>query len=153
MKDNQPILKEDISTIWEVELPSLPGAAQTNKHGGRVEKRELWVSDILVGYSDWPFLAQVCRLERTVTRKGETSQEVAFAVTSLSPQEADATQLLTFWCGHWGIENRVLWVRDVTLGEDRSQVRTGAAPQVMATLRNMIISLIRRDGKPNLICS
>ena len=95
MKDNQPTLKEDISTIWEAELPSLPGAAQTNKHGGRVEKRELWVSDILVGYSDWPFLAQVCRLERTVTRKGETSQEVAFAVTSLSPQEADATQLLT----------------------------------------------------------
>ena len=150
MKDNQPTLKEDISTIWEAELPSLPGAAQTNKHGGRVEKRQLWVSDILVGYSDWPFLAQVCRLERTVARKGETSQEVAYAVTSLSPQEADATQLLTFWRGHWGIENRVHWVRDVTLGEDRCQVRTGAAPQVMATLRNMIISLIRRDGKPNI---
>ena len=56
----------------------------------------------------------------------------------------------SFWRRHWGIENRVHWVRDVTLGEDRCQVRTGVAPQVMATLRNMIISLIRRYGKPNI---
>ena len=45
--------------------------------------------------------------------------------------------------GHWGIENRLHWVRDVTLDEDRSQVRTGQAPRVMATLRNTAISLLR----------
>ena len=52
--------------------------------------------------------------------------------------------------GHWGIENRVHWVRDVTMDEDRSQVRTGAAPQVMAALRNMTISLLRLAGEPNI---
>ena len=52
--------------------------------------------------------------------------------------------------GHWGIENRVHWVRDVTFDEDRSQVRTGAAPQVMAGLRNLVIALVRRAGHTNV---
>lgn len=144
------MLKQDIVTIWEAESPSPPQATQTSKHGGRVEQRRLWVSDILAGYSDWPYLAQVCRLERTVVRKGETSRELAYAVTSLSPQEAKPRQLLALWRGHWGIENRVHWVRDVTLDEDRCQIRTRAAPQVMAALRNMTISLLRLAGKRNI---
>lgn len=150
MKDNQPTLKQDILAIWEAEPGSPPQTAQTNKHGGRVEKRRLWVSDILVGYSDWPYLAQVCRLERSVTRKGRTTQEAAYAVTSLSPQQANPRQILALWRGHWGIENRVHWVRDVTLDEDRCQIRSGAAPQVMAALRNTTISLLRLAGKPNI---
>ncbi len=150
VKDNQPTLKQDIGAIWEAELGSPPQATQTNKHGGRVEQRRLWVSGILGGYSDWPHLGQVCRLERSVTRKGKTSQELAYAVTSLSPQQASPRQLLTLWRGHWGIENRVHWVRDVTLDEDRCQIRTGAAPQVMAAFRNLTISLLRLAGKPNI---
>ena len=150
MKDNQPTLKQDILAIWEAEPGSPPQETQANKHGGRVEQRRLWVSDILVGYSDWPYLAQVCRLERSVTRKGRNTQEVAYAVTSLSPQQANPRQILTLWRGHWGIENRVHWVRDVTFDEDRCQVRSGAAPQVMAALRNITISLLRLAGKPNI---
>ena len=52
--------------------------------------------------------------------------------------------------GHWGIENRVHWVGDVTFDEDRSQVRTGAAPQVMAALRNLVIGLVRRTRATNV---
>ncbi len=48
--------------------------------------------------------------------------------------------------GHWGIENRLHWVRDVTFDEDRSQVRTGAGPQVMASLRNLAITVLRLAG-------
>ena len=107
VKDNQPNLKQDIVTIWDAEPSSPPQATQTNKHGGRVEQRRLWVSDILVGYSDWPNLAQVCRLERTVARKGGTSRELAYAVTSLPPQEANPRQLFALWRRHWVIENRV----------------------------------------------
>ncbi len=103
-----------------------------------------------MGYSDWPYLAQGCQMERAVVRKGETSRELAYAVTSLSPQDANPRQLLALWRGHWGIENRVHWVRDVTLDEDRCQVRTRAAPQVMAALRNMTISLLRLAGKRNI---
>lgn len=136
--------------VWEDEPDAPPQATQTNKHGGRVEQRQLWTSDMLMGYSDWPHLAQVCRIVRNVTRKGETRSEVGYAVTSLPSSEATPAQLLDLWRGHWGIENRVHWVRDVTMDEDRSQVRTGAAPQVMAALRNMTISLLRLAGKPNI---
>ena len=147
VKDNQPALRRDIADLWEENSP--PQAVQTGQHGGRVEQRRLWASSLLAGYSDWPHLAQVCRLERITHRKGGTRRETAYAVTSLSPEEADAARLLELWRGHWGIENRVHWVRDVTLDEDRSQVRTGAAPQIMAGLRNLIISLLRLHQEPN----
>lgn len=150
MKDNQRLLKEDIALIWEDEPDAPPQAVQTNKRGGRVEQRQLWASDLLVGYSSWPHLAQVCRMVRRVTREGKTRSEVAYAVTSLPPGEATPARLLALWRGHWGIENRVHWVRDVTMDEDRSQVRTGAAPQVMAALRNLTISLLRLAGVPNI---
>ena len=74
-----------------------------------MEQRRLWVSDLLVGYSDWPYLAQVCRLERIVRNKNSTRRELAYAVTSLSPVEAGPDRLLALWRGHWGIENRVHW--------------------------------------------
>ena len=82
VKDNQPTLKQDIKDIWESEAPAQ--AVQTNKHGGRVERRLLWVSGLLAGYSDWPHLAQVCRLERTTHEKKGIRRELAYAVTSLS---------------------------------------------------------------------
>lgn len=52
--------------------------------------------------------------------------------------------------GHWGIENKLHWVRDVTFDEDRSQIRTGTGPQTMATLRNLAVSLLRLNGHLNL---
>jgi predicted transposase YbfD/YdcC len=82
--------------------------------------------------------------------KGKKQVEVSYAITSLPAAGADARQLLTLSRGHWGIENRVHWVRDVTFDEDRSQVRTGASPQVLAALRNLAISLIRRAGHSNV---
>lgn len=136
--------------MWELGPLPPPQAVQSGRHGDRWEERRLWTSGVLVGYTDWPHLAQVCRLERVVTRKGRTTREVAYAVTSLPPQRANAQRLLSLWRGHWGIENRLHWVRDVTFDEDRCQVRTGAAPQVLAGLRNVVISLVRLAGKTNV---
>lgn len=150
MKENQPGLRRDIADVWDLAPLPPPQVVKPTKHGGRVEIRSLWASTVLVGYSDWPHLAQVCRLERTITRKGKTCHEVAYAVTSLPVASASPEQLLKIWRGHWGIENRVHWVRDVTFDEDRCQVRTGAAPQVLAALRNLAISLVRRAGHPNV---
>ena len=154
MKGNQPTLLEDITAIWEGE-PEAAQATQVDQHGGRIEQRRLWVSQLLVGYSDWPHLAQVCRLERIVRTKGKRTQgktrrESAYAVTSLPPDQASPQRLLALWRGHWGIENRVHWVRDVTFDEDRSQVRTGSAPQIMAALRNLTISALRLAGETNI---
>ncbi len=98
----------------------------------------------------WPHLQQVCRLERQRDVKGKKQVEVSYAITSLPATAAGARRLLTISRGHWGIENRLHWVRDVTFDEDRSQVRTGAAPQVLAALRNLVISLVRRAGHSNI---
>lgn len=136
--------------MWGLASLPPPQLVQASRHGDRWEERRLWVSEVLVGYSTWPHLAQVCRLERTVTRKERTTREVAYAVTSLPPRRADAHRLLRLWRGHWGIENRVHWVRDVTFDEDRCQVRTGAAPHVLAAVRNTAISLVRLAGKSNI---
>ena len=76
--------------------------------------------------------------------------EIAYGITSLSPARADAARLLTLNRSHWGIENRLHWVRDVTFDEDRSQVRTGAGPQVMASLQNLAITLLRLAGCTNI---
>jgi len=82
-----------------------------------------------------------------VVRRREV--EVRYAITSLGP-EVGASRLLRLIRGHWAIENRLHWVRDVTFGEDASQVRTGAAPEVMAALRNLVIRLLRRAGVQNI---
>jgi predicted transposase YbfD/YdcC len=76
---------------------------------------------------------------------------VVYLITSLSKDKADAQRLLGLNRGHWEIENRVHWVRDVNFDEDRSQVRTGAGPRVMATLRNLAISLLRLRDKSRSI--
>ena len=94
----------------------------------------------------WPHVQQVCRLERQRTTKGKKQVEVSYVISSLPAAEAGARRLLALSRGHWGIENRVHWVRDVTFDEDRSQIRLGAAPEVMAALRNLVISLVRRAG-------
>lgn len=80
--------------------------------------RHLEVSTRIVPYLAWPGLAQVCRLQRRTRRHGKTVREVEYAVTSLSSQRGDAARLLTMWCEHWGIENRVHWVRDTVWQED-----------------------------------
>lgn len=107
-------------------------------------------SGALNAYLDWPGLGQVFRVDSWVTERGETAHEVRYGITSLRAWEADAAELLRYVRGHWGIENRLHWVRDETLGEDRSQVRSGHAPEVMAGLRNSAIALLRLRGESNV---
>ena len=150
--ENQPSLHDALYWLFEWPAPDeapFATAVEHAKHGDRIETRRLWASAALVGYSDWPGLGQVCKIERTVQRRGERTQEVAYAVTSLGPETA-ATTLLERWRGHWAIENRLHYVRDVTFGEDASQVRSGAAPEVLAALRNVALGLLRRAGHSNI---
>ena len=101
-------------------------------------------------WADWPHLAQVGRLVHTRRQRGVTTTEVSYLITSLPPEQARPDQLLDLSRGHWGIENRVHWVRDVTFDEDRCQVRSAAAPQVLAACRNLVIALLRRQGAGNI---
>jgi hypothetical protein len=100
----------------------------------------------------WPHLAQVCRVERERVHRGTglIQREVTYAVTSRAADRADAAVLLRTLRRHWGIENKLHYVRDVTFDEDRSRVRTGAAPQATAACRNLAIALLRGAGHANI---
>ena len=150
MKANQPTLYEGIALLFQEPSPNLETTRQRDYHGDRQEVRQLRVSSDLNEWAEWPFLAQVGELIHTWQRKGETHQEVSCLITSLPRQEAKPCRLLKLIRGHWGIENRLHWVRDVTFDEDRCQIRSGAAPQVMAALRNLVIGLLRRKGVRNI---
>jgi predicted transposase YbfD/YdcC len=96
-------------------------------------------------YFAFPRLGQVARLVRTTRDRRETHRETSYLITSLTPRQADPARLLALIRGHWSIESRH-YVRDVTFGEDRSRLHTGHAPQIMAALRNLALTLIRRTG-------
>jgi predicted transposase YbfD/YdcC len=114
-----------------------------DKGHGRIEKRTATTTTALNAYLDaWPKLAQVVRVERERRVKGVVSVEVAYFITSLDRREANAERLLALIRRHWGIENAVHHVRDVSLGEDDSRVRTGSSPEVLAALRNTTLHLL-----------
>jgi predicted transposase YbfD/YdcC len=115
-----------------------------------LERRRLQTSTRLAAASDWPYLQQVCRIVRTTRRNGVETTETDYAITSVPCEQADAKQLLDWWRGHWGIENRVHYVRDVTLGEDACRIRKAAAPQILAALRNAVVSMLRLEGNTNI---
>lgn len=106
----------------------------------------------MAGYLDWPGVAQVFRLERRVIQvnTGVVREETVYGLTDLSAAQASAADLLAYVRGQWLIENRSHWVRDVVFDEDRSQVRVGSLPQVMAALRNTVVGLLRVSDHPQI---
>jgi predicted transposase YbfD/YdcC len=155
VKENQAEVLSWVRSVldepqWFCEAPD---EAQTLDIGhGRIEHRKLVSSSALEDGELWPGIKQVLKIERSVIEKksGAHRQETVYAVTSLSRQQASAKQLLKMSRGHWHIENKSHWVRDVTYDEDRSQVRCGSIPQVMAAMRNATIGLMRSAGKNNI---
>jgi hypothetical protein len=95
----------------------------------------------------------VARIDREV-RDAKTGQlrwtETAWAVTSADPERAGPPRLLAASREHWGIENGLHWVRDATMGEDASKVRSASAPRALATMRNLVISVLRLAGVTNI---
>jgi predicted transposase YbfD/YdcC len=157
VKANQPQLFEDLRLLFAPPSPAkragegilrLPEqhAQTTDKGHGRVEIRSIRVSSELKGYSDWPGLDQVFEIRRQWYSKGEWREEVRYGVTSLPATVGIPQRLLKFKRGHWTIENRLHYVKDVTMGEDRSTVHADNGPKIMAALRNTVLSLLRRAG-------
>jgi predicted transposase YbfD/YdcC len=159
VKENQPRLHADIERLF-TPLPSLPGTAEeptdftTAQHidaaHGRVEERRMTVSSWLQEYSDWPYLAQVFKLERTIWKLGKPIRDVRYGVTSLPATVADAEHVLRIARAEWGIENGLHYRRDVSLAEDASRLRRGHGPQVLAALNNAVIGLVLTSGERNL---
>ena len=155
VKANQPSLLEDVKQAFADQwwmADTLSRADRLDVYAGRIEERTLKASTALQGYSDWPGLKRVLKMERRITNKRTevSRREEAYAITSLDEGRAGAEQLLRLWREHWHIENKLHYVRDVTFKEDKSQVRSGDIPQVMAALRNAAISLMRVAGATNI---
>lgn len=133
-------------------MPLPPQAQTTDKAHGRLETRELWASSELNGYVDFPHVGQVLVVRRTVLRGRAVvpTVETSVGITSLTAARASAKRLLDLSRDHWAIENALHWVRDVTFDEDRSQVRTGHAPQILAAIRNTVVGVLRLAGATNI---
>jgi predicted transposase YbfD/YdcC len=155
VKDNQPLTAQAIADLfakqpWLVheQAAAYQRVVTYDKGHGRVETRILEASPCLNTWLDWPEVGQV--LKRTTRRllvmTGEITEEITYALTSLTPEQADAPTLERLWRGHWTIENRVHYVRDVSFGEDAGQAYRGATVQALATLRNAILNLFRSHG-------
>ncbi len=103
-------------------------------------------SSDLAAYGRWPGLSQVVRITRTWEEKVVTKCATRYLVTSLPPEEASIERLMKLRRGHWRIENSLHYVKDVTMGEDRSLIHAGNGGAVMSALRSTVISLLHRTG-------
>jgi len=120
---------------------------QTVEKGhGRLEERRIEVSPLSGDYLGWPEVKRVFRLHRRRFERGEWKEEWAYGITSLSAKEASAADLLSWSRGHWGIENSLHYIRDVTFHEDRCRTRSRNLAQLLAAGRNWAIALLRRLG-------
>ena len=157
VKGNQPHLFDDLRLLFAPPAPAkragegilrLPEQhAQTTEKGhGRVDIRSIRVSSELKGYSDWPGLEQVFEIRRRWQSKGAWHEAVRYGVTSLPATIAIPARLLKLKRGHWTIENSLHYVKDVTMGEDKSTVHCDNGPKIMAALRNTAVSLLRHAG-------
>jgi predicted transposase YbfD/YdcC len=148
LKNNQPSLAEAAERL----LATAPVVHATHGKGhGRTEHRYVRVAQIPAGLADelgFRSARQFIAVDRERADLADrmTSMETSYYVTDLSPEQAGPTELASYIRGHWAIENRSHYVRDRVFDEDRSQVRVGGAPQVLATLRNLAISILRLNG-------
>lgn len=149
VKKNQPSLYAQVKNLpWR----SIAASARQHDRGhGREEHRTLKAASVAAGIC-FPHAAQALRVTRRIRplSGGKKWRTVTvYAITSLTVTQATAAQLAAWLRGHWQIEV-IHHIRDVTYGEDASQVRTGSGPQVMATLRNLTIGIMRMAGYLNL---
>jgi hypothetical protein len=144
-----------LKTAWETRLfppLELKHYSEVNKGHGRIETRTIFVVEGPPQGCSFPFVEQSFRIDRErCNLKGKLlSSETVYGITSQKPKKASPQVLLSQNRGHWSIENGSHYVRDVSMGEDGSRIRKGNGPQVMATLRNLVIGLLRLAGLANI---
>ena len=144
VKANMPTLYRQLKKLPWAAVPSI--SAVSTDHGRRARRTiKTLLAPAWIGFDG---AAQVAQLRRTVMKNGKKTVEVVYLITS--DRDAGPATLAAWVRGHQEIENRLHWVRDVTYLEDKSLVRTGNAPRVMASLRSLAISLLRLDGHANI---
>lgn len=149
VKSNQEKLHQDIKLFFEHPpfKTKLDSVQTIEKSKGRIERRIVWVSDepSLIDYLSWPGLNYIFKCERLITQKDQTlTSETVYGIAALKGELHTATNVSKYLRDHWSIENNLHRVRDTSFNEDKSTIRTGNAPKVMAALRNLVISIFNR---------
>ena len=149
VKSNQPKLLARIKALPWAQVPN--GFAEESRGHGRIEHRSLQILTTTRG-SGFPYARQVIRVarERLITATSQCSIEVVYAICSLPFEQARPATIAQWLRQHWGIENSLHWVRDVTLDEDFCTIRTGTAPQTLATIKNTALNLHRLNSADNI---
>jgi len=132
--------------VWQTVGPT------TEKGHGRLETRTLTCGNAHIEDVDWPDVQQVVRreCERITMTTGKRTNEVTYGLVSMLPEEAGAATIEALWRGHWTIENRLHYVRDVSFGEDAGHAAQGTTAHALAALRNGLLMLFRQAHWPSV---
>ena len=147
VKNNQPGLFQDISLYFDDRRDPDFIQYYPPDHG-RIETRKIWTTTELNTYLNFPYVGQAFVVEReSIDKKtGKHSREIAFGITSRTPEQADPRRVLATNRGHWSIENSCHYIIDWNYDEDRSRIRTGNGPENITRLRRFAISIIKLKG-------
>ncbi len=154
-KDNQPTVHQDLRDFFAdvtLDQGEWQTAKTAQKGHGRLEVREIWTSTAMNAWfeQEWAGIAQVFKIRRWVKEKEKEREEIVYGFTNLPRSKASAKRLLELNQRHWSIENRLHYRRDVTLGEDASQIRVKGAPQTVAALNGGVLALMDWLGVSNV---
>ena len=152
-KDNQPTLAEAIRLHFEHRETACYTEPERLAHG-RYESRSIWTSIKLNADLKFPFVGQIFAIQRnTIDKKmGKQSNEIAYGLTSHSPESADAKRILKFNREHWGVESHH-YILDWNWDEDRCDLSCGYGPENITSLRRFATGLIKsvsRDSKESV---
>lgn len=152
VKSNHPTLLSEIQSRFDevldrdTPIQALQQATSTEQSHGREDTRTTYVLPAparLHGRSEWPDLKSIVMVESLRTVGEKTTCHHRFYISSLSPRKAqrfhDAIR------EHWGVENGLHWVLDMAFREDESRVRLGHAAENMSRLRQMALTLLKKE--------
>ena len=147
VKGNQPGILQDLEFFFQ-QRGQPDFVEHTPPDHGRLETRKIWTTTELNHYLDFPHVGQAFLVERHCTEKktGATSREIAYGLTSRTPEQANPQRILQVNRGHWTIENSCHYILDWTYDEDRSRIRTGYGPENITRLRRFAIGVIKSQG-------
>jgi predicted transposase YbfD/YdcC len=146
-KRQQPSLYKQIQTVTAQTTPSTIDYSFERCRDRKTHRKVSVFEDISGISSDWIGLKRLIKVERTGTRAGLPYEQIVYYISSL---KITAVEFARGIRDHWGIENRLHWVKDMVFCEDRSRIRTLHAPANFSIIRAIVINLLRLHGYTSL---